>query len=103
MHRDEIEVDRPEPGSHDRTTPSGSLETSSANLFEVMVAAQEAQANGERNGEQLTAFYRTLMSGTVLLPVPPDHGEEARDALASAVSDDQEVEISVMLARDGAG
>ena len=103
MHRDEIEVDRPEPGSHDRTTPSGSLETSSANLFEVMVAAQEAQANGERNGEQLTAFYRTLMSGTVLLPVPPDHGEEARDALASAMNDDQEVEISVMLARDGAG
>jgi hypothetical protein len=103
MHGDEVEVDRPEPGSHDRTTPTGSLETSSANLFEVMVAAQEAQASGDRDGEQLTAFYRTLMSGTVLLPVPPDHGDEARDALASAVNDDQEVEISVMLARDGAG
>jgi hypothetical protein len=103
MQRDEVEVNRPEPGSHDRTTPTGSLETSSANLFEVMVAARDAQANGDAGGEELSVFYRTLMSGTVLLPVPPDHGEEARDALASAVNDDQEVEISVMLARDGAG
>src|SRR5205823_14368614 len=35
--------------------------------------------------------------------VPPDHGDEAKEALASAVDDDQEVEISVMLARDAAG
>lgn len=103
MHGDEVEADRPEPGSHDPSTPTGSLETSSANLFEVMVAARDAQANGDHSGAELTTFYRTLMSGTVLLPVPPDHGEEARDALASAVNDDQEVEISVMLAKDGAG
>ncbi len=103
MHRDHAELDRPEPGSHDPTRPTGSLETSSANLFEVMVAARDAQANGDASDMHLTTFYRTLMSGTVLLPVPPDHGEEARDALASAVNDDQEVEISVMLARDGKG
>ena len=103
MHGDEVEVERPEPGSHDPSTPTGSLETSAANLFEVMVAAREAQENGDSNGVELTTFYRTLMSGTVLLPVPPDHGEEARDALASAVNDDQEVEISVMLAMDGGG
>jgi hypothetical protein len=103
MDGDEVDVERPEPGSHDPSTPTGSLETSSANLFEVMIAAREAQANGAPSGEELTTFYRTLMSGTVLLPVPPDHGEEARDALASAVNDDQEVEISVMLAKDGAG
>ena len=96
-------ADRPAPGSHDPSTPTGSLETSSANLFEVMVAARDAQEGGEDSVERLTSFYRTLMSGTVLLPVPPNHGEEARDALAAAVNDDEEVEISVMLARDGAG
>lgn len=95
--------DRPAPRSHDRSTPTGTLETSSANLFEVMLAARDAQERGDTDPSQLTAFYRTLMSGTVLLPVPPDHGEEARDALAAAVDDDQEVEISVMLARDPAG
>lgn len=103
MSGDEVEADRPQPGSHDRSTPTGSLETSSANLFEVMLAARDAQTNGDRGGEALATFYRTLMSGTVLLPVPPDHGEEARDALASAVNDDQEVEISVMLAKNGDG
>ena len=96
-------ADRPAPGSHDRSTPTGSLETSSANLFEVMVAARDAQGNGDDAGEHLTTFYRTLMSGTLLLPVPPNHGDEARDALAAAVNDDEEVEISVMLARDAAG
>ena len=101
-HQESAE-DRPAPGSHDRSTPTGSLETSSANLFEVMVAARESQAAGGGDPARLSAFYRTLMNGTVLLPVPPDHGEEARDALASAVDDDQEVEISVMLARDSAG
>lgn len=102
--RDEdADLDRPAPGSHDRLTPSGALETSSANLFEVMVAARDAQERGDRDSRQLAEFYRTLMSGALLLPVPPSHGEEARDALAAAVDDDQEVEISVMLARDPAG
>jgi hypothetical protein len=91
----------PAPGSHDRSTPSGSLEESAASLFEAMVAARDAEARGERG--PLEQFYRTLMSGTLLLPVPPDHGEDARRALESAVSDDAEVEISVMLARDGEG
>ena len=96
------ETDRPAPGSHDRSTPSGALETSAANLFEAMLAAREAE---ERGGDRrvLDAFYRTLMSGTLLLPVPPEHGEEAKAALASAVNDDEQVEISVMLAREGEG
>lgn len=96
------EPHRPAPGSHDRSTPSGSLETSSANLFEAMLAAREAEERGTGQGA-LHAFYRTLMSGTLLLPVPPDHGEEAKAALASAVNDNDEVEISVMLAREGDG
>ncbi|HET9878612.1 MAG TPA: SseB family protein [Candidatus Limnocylindria bacterium] len=96
------EQQRPAPGSHDRSTPSGSLETSSANLFEAMLAAREAEERGTGRAA-LHAFYRTLMSGTLLLPVPPDHGEEAKTALASAVNDNDEVEISVMLARDGDG
>ena len=95
------ETDRPAPGSHDRSTPSGSLETSAANLFEVMLAARDAEERGERG--PLDAFYRTLMSGTLLLPVPPEHGDEAKEALASAVNDDEQVEISVMLAREGDG
>lgn len=95
-------TDRPAPGSHDRSTPTGSLEESAANLFEAMLAARDAE---ERGGEPraLHAFYRTLMSGTLLLPVPPEHGDEAKAALASAVNDDEQVEISVMLAREGAG
>jgi hypothetical protein len=102
--------DRPAPGSHDRSTPMGTLETSSALLFEAMLAARDAQGrdleSGDRAGDGSTAhhaFYRALMSGTVLLPVPPNHGEEARAALEAAVNDDQEVEISVMLARDPEG
>jgi hypothetical protein len=94
-------TDRPRPGSHDRTVPSGSLEESAANLFEAMLAAREAEERGERG--PLDAFYRTLMSGTLLLPVPPEHGEEAKAALASAVNDDEQVEISVMLAREAGG
>jgi hypothetical protein len=39
----------------------------------------------------------------VLLPVPPEHGDEARAALESAVNDDEQVEISVMLARESGG
>ncbi|MDQ2674093.1 MAG: SseB family protein [Chloroflexota bacterium] len=94
--------DRPAPGSHDRTVPSGSLETSSANLFDAMLAARDAE---ERGGDPrvLAEFYRTLMTGTLLLPVPPEHGEEAKAALAAAVNDDEQVEISVMLAQEGEG
>lgn len=92
-------TDRPAPGSHDRSTPSGALETSAANLFDAMLAARDAEERGERG--PLIEFYRTLMSGTLLLPVPPEHGEEAKAALASAVNDDEQVEISVMLAREG--
>jgi hypothetical protein len=94
------DIDRPSPGSHDRSVPSGSLAQSAANLFDAMLAAREAE---ERGGDPATMrqFYRTLMSGTLLLPVPPEHGEEAKQALASAVNDDAQVEISVMLAREG--
>ncbi|MEO6294614.1 MAG: SseB family protein [Candidatus Limnocylindria bacterium] len=95
------QTDRPAPGSHDRGTPSGSLEESAANLFDAMLAARGAEERGERG--PLDAFYRTLMSGTLLLPVPPEHGDEAKEALASAVNDDAQVEISVMLAREAEG
>ena len=94
-------TDRPLPGSHDRGVPSGSLEESAANLFDAMLAARDAEERGDR--EPLDAFYRTLMSGMLLLPVPPDHGDEAKAALASAVNDDEQVEISVMLARESGG
>lgn len=94
-------MDRPAAGSHDRSSPSGSLEESAANLFDAMLAAREAEERGERGA--LEAFYRTLMSGTLLLPVPPEHGDEAKSALAAAVNDDEQVEISVMLAREGDG
>ena len=77
--------DAPEPGSHDRSTPSGGLEESSLAIFEAMLAARDAEASGEGGRAALDAFYRTLMSGTLLLPVPPDHGDEAKAALASAV------------------
>ncbi len=93
--------ERPAPGSHDRSVPSGSLEESAANLFDAMLAARDAEERGERG--PLDAFYRTLMSGTLFLPVPPEHGDEAKSALASAVNDDEQVEISVMLAREAGG
>jgi hypothetical protein len=96
-------LERPAPGSHDRGTPSGTLEESAANLFEAMLGAREAEQRGEPAGQAQRGFYQALMSGILLLPVPPDHGEEARDALASAVNDDAEVEISVMLAADADG
>ena len=92
----------PAPGSHDRSVPSGSLEESAANLFDAMLAAKEAEEAGGGT-RALHAFYRTLMSGTLLLPVPPEHGQEAKEALASAVNDDEQVEISVMLAREAGG
>lgn len=96
-------IDRPTPGSHDRSVPSGSLEQSAANLFDAMLAARDAEERGGEDRRALHEFYRTLMSGTLLLPVPPDHGEEAKAALASAVNDDEQVEISVMLAQEGEG
>jgi hypothetical protein len=96
-------LDAPEPGSHDRSMPSGVLEESSMAIFEAMLAARDAEASGEGGRAALDAFYRTLMSGTLLLPVPPEHGDEAKEALASAVNDDEEVEVSVLLAADADG
>ena len=49
-------LDRPEPGSHDRSTPSGSLEESSLAIFEAMLAARDAEANGEGGRTALDAF-----------------------------------------------
>ena len=66
-----------------------------------MLAARDAEERGDPG--PLAAFYRTLMSGMLLLPVPPDHGDEAKAALASAVNDDEQVEISVMLSRESGG
>jgi hypothetical protein len=98
-----VQTDRPAPGSHDRGTPTGSLEQSAAALFDAMLAARAAEEAGGDDRSALDAFYRTLMAGTLLLPVPPEHGEDAKAALASAVTDDEEVEVSVMLARDPQG
>ena len=95
--------DAPAPGSHDRSTPTGTLEESAAALFEAMLAAREAEDRGDADSHAQRGFYRALMSATLLLPVPPDHGDEAKAALESAVNDDQEVEISVMLAADADG
>jgi len=95
--------DAPRPGSHDRSTPTGSLEESAAALFEAMLAARDAESAGEPFGPAQADFYRALMSGTLLLPVPPEHGDEAKAALETAVNDDAEVEISVMLAADADG
>lgn len=68
-----------------------------------MFAAREAEQRGDGEPRALHGFYRALMSGTLILPVPREHGEDARAALASAVHDQEEVEISVMLARDADG
>ena len=95
--------DAPQPGSHDRSTPSGGLEESSLAIFEAMLAARDAEASGEGGRAALDAFYRTLMNGTLLLPVPPEHGDEAKSALEAAVNDDEEVEVSVLLAADADG
>jgi hypothetical protein len=96
-------LDTPEAGSHDRSMPSGALEESSLAIFEAMLAARDAEARGEAGRSALGAFYRALMSGTLLLPVPPEHGDEAKSALESAVNDDEEVEVSVLLAADADG
>jgi hypothetical protein len=92
-------LERPEPGSHDRSMPSGALEESSLAIFEAMLAARDAEARGDAGRAALDGFYRTLMNGTLLLPVPP----EAKTALAAAVNDDEEVEVSVLLAADADG
>lgn len=98
---DATPVPAPAPGSHDRSTPTGSLEVSAATLFEAMLAAREAEERGDAAAYE--RFYRALMTSTVLLPVPPGTETDARAALESAVSDEQEVEISVMLARGADG
>jgi hypothetical protein len=103
MTADRALPERPAPGSHDPRTPTGSLEQSAATIYEAALAARDAEERGDPDRRALNAFYRALMDGTLLLPVPPEHGEEARDALAQAVNDDQEVEIAVMLARDADG
>ncbi len=96
-------LERPAPGSHDRSTPSGTLEESSATLFEAMLAARDADDGTDANQAALLGFYRALADGVLLLPVPPDHGEEARSELERAVSEDAEVQITVMLAADPQG
>lgn len=95
--------ERPAPGSHDRRTPTGTLEQSAATLWDAMLAARDAEERGAADPAARQAFFRALMSGTLILPVPPEHGEETKAALASAVNDQEEVEISVMLARDADG
>jgi hypothetical protein len=96
-------LERPAPGSHDRATPSGTLEESSMAIFEAMLAARDAEQSGEPGRAALDNFYRVLMDGTLLLPVPPEHGDEAKSALEAAVNDDEEVEVSVLLAADADG
>jgi hypothetical protein len=98
-----VTLEAPQPGSHDRSTPTGTLEESAADLFEAMLAARDVEARDEGDRTALEGFYRALMTATLLLPVPPEHGEEAKTALASAVNDDAEVEISVLLAADADG
>jgi hypothetical protein len=95
--------ERPQPGSHDPRMPTGSLEISAVTIYEAAMAARDAETSGDADRRALDAFYRAVMSGTLLLPVPPDHGEQAKAALESAVNDDEEVEIAVMLARDADG
>ena len=90
----------PAPASHDRSVPTGILEESAASLFEAMQAARDAEAADD---EAPKRFYRALATATLLLPVPPGTQEEARRSLATAVTDQEEVEIGVMLARDSAG
>jgi hypothetical protein len=97
------EADRPAPGSHDRSTPTGSLETSAAAIYEAAEAARAAQDRDDGDAGAILNFYRTVASATLLLPLAPGTGEGARRALEQAVSDAEEVEIAVMLARDSNG
>ena len=75
------------------------LEESAATLFDAMLAARDA---GDDDAA-LRSFYRALVGATLLLPVPPGTQETARRSLADAISDQEEVEIGVMLARDSEG
>lgn len=94
-------ADAPAAGSHDRSVPTGSLEVSAATLFEAMLAARDVDPDADSG--PLREFYRTLMASTLLLPVPPGTDDDARRALEQAVNDQDEVEIAVMMARDGDG
>lgn len=89
--------ERPLPGSHSRDLPSGTLEESAATLFAAAAAAREAE--GSDDASALRAFYLALTTATLLLPVPPAEGEEARAALERAVDDGEEVEVGIMAAR----
>ena len=91
----------PAPASHDPRVPTGVLEESAAALFEAMISAREGQERGDASA--LPAFYRALAAGTLLLPVPPGTQGQAHASLAAAATDQEDVEIGVMLARDGAG
>lgn len=93
----------PAPASHDPRVPTGILEESAYALFDAMQAAREAEERGDDPAQALPDFYRALLSATLLLPVPPGTQEQARSSLAAAVSDEEEVEIGVMLARDANG
>jgi hypothetical protein len=84
--------------------PTGGLEESAAALFEAMRAARDAEsAVGAGSSSSLHGFYRALATATLLLPVPPGTQDQTRDALKRAVSDQDEVEIGVMLAQDSEG
>lgn len=72
-------------------------------MYEAAEAARAAQQRGGTDGAALAHFYRTAVASTLLLPLAPGTGDEARRALEQAVSDAAEVEIAVMMARDADG
>lgn len=90
-------AERPLPGSHDRSVPSGTLEESAATLYEAALVARDAEDGDDP--APLHAFYRAIGGATLLLPVPPGAGREAREAVEQVVEDDAEVEVGVLLAR----
>lgn len=89
--------DRPLPGSHARSVPTGTLEESAAALYEAAIAARDAE--GGDDPAPLHAFYRAISAATLLLPVPPGAEKEAREAVEGVADDEQEVEVGVLLAR----
>ncbi len=100
MIEDPVEA-RPQPGSHSRETPTGTLEESAATLFAAAAAARDAA--GTDDPSALRAFYLAVVDATLLLPVPPAEGEEARAALERAVDDGEDVEVGIMAARSADG
>jgi len=94
---DALPDERPIPGSHARDVPSGSLEESSATLYEAALAARDAEGSDDLGA--LHVFYRALGTGTLLLPVPPGAEEQAREAVGLVVDDEAEVEVGVLLGR----